>query len=200
MSIFFHDEDDVALVAVGGAGEFSEIHAADPVVGDLEGDGFFPLAFSDAVGAGFGSGLRGDGEVGDLVDVATAVSGVVAHAVEIDGDFGGGIGAQEDIEGLAGGDAGFGAVAFDEERAILEGAGAADVGELPGGGAGLLVFELDFIEGSRGLGGVDEAGEEAACGEAFEEVAAGEFGLGVLVGGVHRGFPGCLGHLSRRVD
>jgi hypothetical protein len=42
------DEDDVALVAVGVAGELAEVDAADPDLRNVEGDGRLPLALAEA--------------------------------------------------------------------------------------------------------------------------------------------------------
>jgi hypothetical protein len=104
-----------------------------------------PAALDEVFGAVLrvGLGVAFDGAGGE--DVAGAGASVVAHAVDVEVEPGGRVGADEDGEGLAGPDAGVGAVALDGGAAppvvvVLPGFDGLEVLEEPVAGAGLAVF------------------------------------------------------------
>jgi hypothetical protein len=177
-AIVADDEDDVGLKLLSVGGEFAEVDAAGPIARDLEFDAGFPGAIAEAF---VGDGRIGLSDAADFTEgmhFAGAFAAVVTHAEEVESEIRAGIGADVKGDGLAGADAGVGAVSFDPWAAILGGRIDLSFGEEPFVGAGAGVLAGDEIArlvcglGWGKIGAAGECGGGSSPGEGLEGPAA----------------------------
>ena len=97
-SIIPDDENNVALQIFAQGGEFANINAAKPIVRDRECGGGLPLAFAQTIFTNRGLGLGAAAEGAVPGHESSPCPTVIAHAVDIEGELSGGIGADENIQ------------------------------------------------------------------------------------------------------
>ena len=117
-----HDEDHVALPArhrgaVRQQSQTTEVNAADPVSGNLQGRRRLPLAFAQPPGPDLRIRLHPPRKRTERLHQPRTAAAVVAHPDNLDLEAPGRIGADHDVERLAGLDALARAIALDKRRA-----------------------------------------------------------------------------------
>ena len=154
-AVIADDEDDVALQVFFLGGQLSQVDAAQPIVGNLEFHGGFPLAFAQVVFTDGRVRLRGAFQRVKSFDQPGPVSIVVACSKDLHLERGRRISAHHNLQLLAGTNAVRRAIPFNP-RATSVGqvgsdlpGGLARVGKHPVARAGFCVFTLDQISPRR---------------------------------------------------
>ena len=94
-------EDHVALDRIVDQGQLPEVNTAGPGGGNGEPGAWLPGALAHPLHAHHGHRLRFAGEGTQTEHVASARAGIIAGPVDVDGELGRGVGADEKIECLA---------------------------------------------------------------------------------------------------
>src|SRR5262249_43860712 len=108
------DEDQVALIAVLDCGKLAEVDAAHPILGDFQRRAGFPLAFAQALLADGGRGLRLSRERAESLDVPPALALVITETIQVDHERRRRVGADVEVEFVAGANTGPRDKAFDQ--------------------------------------------------------------------------------------
>ncbi len=193
--VIAHDEDDIAFKPGSAGAEASEMNAADGVAGDGPGMGDGPLAVADPFVADGWGGMGAARKIGEGGDATGTVALIEAEAEDLEVEGFGGIGADVEIDALAGADAEFGAIAFDPGTAPAGGGIDAGGGEKPVAGAGPVVFAADGIA----LGGAGRGDGCGATGGECEWAEGGDLleGAATTEGGHGGGWGSSRGGINR---
>src|SRR5262249_11785120 len=99
------NQDDVTLIAMLDGRQLAEVHAADPVLGNLQRGARLPGTFAQPLLADRWGKLRLADKRTETLDVPSSLALVVAKAVQVNDELRRWISADEEIELVAGPDA-----------------------------------------------------------------------------------------------